>query len=1035
MQSRFLAEFRPIAALFAKFGGLDYEADPQAPEHMDAFIRWAMAVVMRHGGFMFNVSTGDKGSYFFAVFGAPVAHGDDVRRAVAAAHELRHPPPSLLGIRDVQIGVNAGRVYAGLYSGSRSVYTVNGDAVNLTARLMEAAAPGQVLIGAHAVAAVDRRFALRALDPIKVKGRSIPAAICELLGPATTSVGLNEPRYPLPIVGRADELGAIAEAVEAVHGGRGRVLAFCADAGMGKSRLVNEAIQRATIASFACFAGECQSYGTASAYLPWREVWNGLFGLSADDPPDRREQQLAAALGEAAVLAPLLATLLGLPMADNDATRSMPASVRKQTLEQLLAGWLRGRAAAGPVCVVLEDCHWIDSLSQDLLSVIASAVADLPILTVLAYRPTEVEDIVHFRMDRVTNLTEIQLGELGPAESAQLAAMLIAHLSDASDAPSEPLAQRLAERAHGNPYYIEELVRYLCQTGLDLTSEAALEQLELPASLESLVLQRIDRLSERQQRSMKVSSVIGRRFSVSWLLGAYAATIDTAQAPRDLEQICATGLTVVDTPPPQLAYLFRHAVVRDVAYETLSYSMRQELHERLGQYLESSADDHRPVDLLAYHFARSANRAKEAEYRQLAAELAIRNGAYGDALQHVRRASEIVAAQPEGPARLEQELELHLLLGTILLVVQGQGALDAKAAYDRARELARAVAPGRPLGRAIFGLWTYYLFQGLMRPAGELADEAVALTNRSPDPGVRIMAQLAVCQTHLWTGQWRKCAQHFDQVLALYDPSLHGAYITHYAQNPRFTATGSGFWALWSLGRHDRATAAVDAAIREAVALNHDFSYVIAYLNRPLLAYLERRHDKLAASVGELVERAQRARNPFYIALARVLEAWSKVMEGRYVDGLAELAEQDAAMRALGSNLVEPLVTSMLAEGYLRANRLDEGLAILDARVDRFAEQGRLSFVPEHLRVRAELLLARSNGEEEAAVDYLRRAIAVAHEQEALSYELRTATSLARVLSRRGHRAEAAVLVDRVYRALGEGLDNPDLREAAAFIG
>ncbi len=816
------------------------------------------------------------------------------------------------------------------------------------------------------------------------------------MGPAAASVRLSEPRYPLPLVGRAQEIGAIRDAIELAQDGRGQVLAFCADAGMGKSRLVNEAIQHATGASFACFAGECQSYGMATAYLPWRPVWNGIFDLAADDHPDRKRAKVAAALGEAAILAPLFDRILDLPMAENEATRSMPAQVRKQTLEQALVGCLRRRAAEGPVCIVLEDCHWIDTLSQDLLSAIAGAAADAPVLIVLAYRPVEVEDAAHFRADRVSNLTELRLSEFSPPEAARLVTSLSEYLSDERDSPSESLVHRLADQANGNPYYVEELVRFVFESRLQAPGEAVLEQLQLPASLESLILQRIDRLSERQQLAVKVSSVIGRRFSVVWLLGAYGSAIDPDSAWRDLERVAESALIVIDTPPPELAYLFRHAVVRDVAYGSLSYRLRQELHERLGRYLEELFGDRRPVDLLVYHYARSVNRHKEGEYRQLAAELAIQNGAYGDALQHVRQALEIVAAQPDDAARRGRELELQLLLGTVLLVLQGQGSSDAKGAYDRARDLARAAPPGPALGRAIFGLWTYYLFQGLMKPAEELADEAVALTGGAPDPDVRIMAQLAVCQTHLWTGQWRKCAEHFDQVLALYDPSHHDAYVTQYAQNPRLTATGSGFWALWALGRRDQAADAVEAGIREAAALNHEFTSVIAFLHRPLLAYLDRSYDLLAASVCELVERAQRARNPFYIALALALEAWSKVTIGRHDEGLAQLADQDATMRAIGSRLVEPLITSMLAEGFLHAGRLNEGLAILDERFDVFAAQGRLSLVPEHLRIRAELLLASGDGSEAAALDLLHRAKAVAHQQEALGFELRATISLAR---------------------------------------
>jgi adenylate cyclase len=1034
-QSRFFAGFRSVVALFTQFGDLNYDTEPDSGERLDAFIRWAMQVIARHGGSMVQLTMDDKGSYFLAIFGAPVAHGDDLRRAAAAGHELRNPPETLLGFRPVRIGVNAGHVYAGLYSGSRSMYNVAGDCVNVAARLMEAAQPNQVLVSAQVGSTLDRRFAIRALAPIEVKGHRKAVAICELIGPVATSVGLSEPRYPLPLVGRTSEIDAITQAIEVVQSGRGQVLALCADAGMGKSRLGNEATQRAAAASFACFVGECQSYGIATAYLPWQSVFNEIFGLTVDEPQDQKQARLAVALGEAAMLAPLLDRILDFPMAENDVTRAMPTQVRKQTLEQMLAGSLRIRSAAGPICIVLEDCHWIDSLSQDLLSAMADVVADVPVLIVITYRPAGIEDAGHFRTNRISNMTELRFGELSPPEAARLVALLIRHLSDTTGPPSEALSLRLTEQAQGNPFYIEELVRYMFESRLDVTSDGVLEQLELPASLESLILQRIDRLSDRQQLTVKVSSVIGRRFSVAWLLGAFGKTIEAGSAQRDLEHVSDAGLIVIDTPPPDLAYLFRHAVVREVAYGTLTYRLRQELHEQLGHYLEESSPGRGPVDLLAYHYARSANRPKEAEYRQLAAELAIRSGAYGDALHHVRRASEIVAAQPDGPARRGQELELQLLLGTILLVVQGQGSADAKRAYDRARELARAVTAGPALSRAIFGLWTYYLFQGQMKPAGELADEAVVLTGGSVDPAMRIMGQLAVCQTNLWTGRWRKCAEHFDNVLTLYDASHHEAYITHYAQNPRFTATGSGICALWALGLPDQAAAAVDAAIREAAVLNHDFTHVIAYLNRPILAYLARRHDILATSVRELIERAQRARNPFYIALALALEGWSMVTSGRHDEGLAQLSEQDATMRAIGSQLVEPIMTAMRAEGCLRANRLDEGLAILDERFDIFTEQGRLSFVPEHLRIRAELLLATSHDHHETAVDDLRRAMAVAREQEALGFELRAAISLARVLSSRGYQAEAGALLRPIYRRFSEGFESTDLREAAAFIG
>lgn len=1014
---RFLAEFRPVVAEFVSFAGIDYE-DAEAGRTFDVVLRRIQAVLARNGGTISDISTGDKGSYLLAVFGAPVAHGDHVRRAATAANELHRS-----GEEGLRIGLHTGRAYTGLYSGRfRSAYAVAGDAVNLAARLMTHAEPGQVLMSAALGAALDRRFSIQPLEPIGVKGRAAPVAVCELVGSAPAGSSLSEPRYTLPIVGRTRELAAIDAALAEAGEGRGGVLAFCAEAGMGKSRLVSAALQRAGDRGFATFAGECQPQGTGIAYLPWQPVWNAVLGLPVDEPDDVRREALTAALADAAPatvpLAPLLASALDLPLADNDATRSMPAPVRKQLLEQILTGTLRGRAERGPVCVALEDLHWVDALSRDLLAALAAAVVDRPVLFVLSYRLPERESPIPIPHGR-----ELALTELSADDASALATMLLGQLTE--DEPDPAAVVTIAERAQGNPFYVEELVREIVERGGSTS--------DLPGSLENLILERIDRLTPGQQLTARVASVIGRRFATEWLAGAYAGTLDSTRLAADLEGLSAAGLIVADTPAPDETYIFRHVVVRDVAYGTLGSRLREDLHERLASHLEQSFEAP-PVDLLAYHYACSANSAKEALYRRLAAEVAIRNGAYGDALTHVRRAREIVEAQPEGPERLEQELELALLLGSILLVTDGQGSAKAKATYDRARELSKALPPGPAVGRAVFGLWTYYLFQGLMGPTAELADEAVALSERSPDPGVRIMAHLAVSQTHMWTGQWQKCVEHFERVLSLYDPGQHQAYITHYAQNPRFTASNSGFWGEWMLGRPERAAAIAEAAIAEARLLDHDFTYTIAFVGRPLVAWFRRRHDEFLDSIDEYVASAQRAGNPFYVALSLSLEACAKLLRGEVDAGLRQLEEQYETMRMLGSKLVDPLIVSLLGEAHLAAGRYRDGIALLDESMVAFERDGRVSFLPDHLRLRAELLLGdRPDGHEEA-LTLLTRAVEAARLHGARSLELRAALAAARLLRSRGENEAARVSVAPVYAGFAEGLDDPDLSEARSFL-
>jgi tetratricopeptide (TPR) repeat protein len=891
--------------------------------------------------------------------------------------------------------------------------------VNLAARLMTSATPGQVLMSAPVGAALDRRFVIHPIDPIEVKGRVAPVAVCELVGTVTSGESLGEPRYPLPMVGREEERAAIDAALDAVEAGRGAVLAFSADAGMGKSRLVSTTIRRARERGIGTYVGECQPHGARIAYLPWHRVWSGLLGLPAEAPADDQRDALIGGLGAMAPnlvpLAPLLGTVLDLPMTDNDATRSMPAVVRKQVLEQVLTGLLRGRASAGPVLIALEDLHWVDELSRDLLAALASAIADVPVLIVLSYRRPEAGPPIPLQPG-----SEHVLGELTPDEATDLATMLLTHVQE--DIPDASTVEAVTDRANGNPFFIEELVREIAERGTT----------DLPTSLENLILERIDRLSPGQKLTARVASVVGRRFSTAWLTEAFPGTVDARTLPADLAALTASGLIVEDTPEPDQAHLFRHVVVRDVAYETLGFHIRRDLHEQLAAYLEAAEDT--PPALIAYHYARSANTAKEAVYRRLAGEVAIRNGAYAAALQLVQRAMEIVAGQPEGQERLEQELELALLLGSIQLVTDGQGSATAKATYDRARSIANELPPGPAVGRAVFGLWTYYLFQGLMGPTAELADEAVALTERSPDPTVRIMAHLAVSQTHMWTGRWDRSVEHFERVLALYEPERHQEYITQYAQNPRFTASNSGFWSEWMMGHPERANAVSEEAIAEAKALNHEFTYTIAFLGRPLVAWFRRRYDEFQASVGDYVTTAARSGNPFYIAFSMSLDGAARVLRGEHVEGLAELEAQYAAMGALGSKLVDPLIVTLLAEGYLTAGRPADAAALLDRVMPEFERDGRVSFQPDHLRLRAEALLRSDPEAREAALALLQQAIAVAREHGARSFQLRAALVAAPVLRDLGREDEGRALVAEAYGTFTEGFDDPDLVEARAWL-
>jgi predicted ATPase len=442
-----------------------------------------------------------------------------------------------------------------------------GDAVNLAARLMQAAKPGQILAGDSTYRPTGHRFDWEPLAPMQVKGKSEPVGVQALRAAAErVGVRLSEPAYALPMVGRVRELRRAREAIERAAQGHGQIIGITAEAGMGKSRLNAAIVQLAVERGFAAYAGAGQSYGANTSYLAWHMIWRDFFHLAASGLPEalarQLEAQLAAIDSRLAQRAPLLGVALNIPIPDNELTRSLDAQLRTELLRSLLLDCLRARVAPSspgmtkPLVLVLEDCHWLDPLSQELLEFVGRNLAELPILLIALYRPPEQ---AHGPLDwaaRFGHFTEIRLTELEPAQAEQLMRLKLAHLTGrAGEVPAE-LIERIAERAQGNPFYVEEMINYIHDRGVDLRDERALQALELPDSLRSLILSRIDRLAENEQITLKVASIVGRQFRAGWLWGSYPELGAPAEVRWRLDRLSRLDLTPLDRPEPVLEYLF-----------------------------------------------------------------------------------------------------------------------------------------------------------------------------------------------------------------------------------------------------------------------------------------------------------------------------------------------------------------------------------------------------------------------------------------------------------------------------------------------
>ena len=697
-QGLFLTELRPAVAMFVRFVGIDYDNEPDAETRLDAFISAVQRVLTRYDGTLLQVIIGDKGSYLCCAFGAPVAYEDNAHRAVLAALALHDEAGAASALPPLQIGLSQGVMRCGAYGGtSRRTYGILGDEVNLAARLMGFAAPGETMVSTSVQASVADKLTIEPRPPVQLKGKSglQPVFLIKGVRPVR-AVRLPEPDYALPMVGRDAELAQSDQVLSQTLTGHGQILGITAEAGLGKSRLVAEIVRLAQQRGMVGYGGACQSTGTRSPYLVWQPIWRALFALDPSAALTRQSRDLAALVAEWApervAATPLLGPLLGLALPANDFTQSLEPKDRQGALHALLRDCLVAVARAAQrtgsgVLIVLEDVHWIDAASTELLQELAHGIAGLPVLLVLAYRPSDLAQPYGRPLEGLPNSTEISLGVLAGAAVAQMIQLKLLQLfpTRAGDLSAALVAQ-LMERAQGNPFYLEELLNYLHDQGIDPRETGTLVGLELPDSLHRLILSRIDRLSGQQQVILKASSVIGRRFLVGWLYGAFPLLAPPDGFTLDLTQLAHLDLVPLDTPEPELAYLFKHVVTREVAYESLGASTRATLHDQMAAYLEQTATTtEQLLDILAYHYDQSDNLPKKREYLRRAGLAAAARFANAAAHAYLSRALEL--APPDDWA---EQYTLLLARETIHEVL-GERSLEA-ADLDRLEALVERLA-------------------------------------------------------------------------------------------------------------------------------------------------------------------------------------------------------------------------------------------------------------------------------------------------------------------------------------------------------
>ena len=626
-QGEFMSELRPAVMLFLGFAGIDYEHH-HAGHQLDTFICSVQRVLQRYGGYLLDLTIGDKGSSLYAPFGPLKAHEDNVPRVIAAAQELLRLPSELdLGIA-LRIGISQGWVRSGSQgSSARRAYCAVGHEVNVASRLMELASPGQILCSQRIFEATEGNWRFDSLGSVAVKGLSDPMPVYRPLGPRSTPV-LHSKKT---LVGRSHELKAITELLAETKSGKSQLLLLEGEAGIGKSRLLVELIKLAEMDDINCMVGTGQSIESRTAYYAWRGVLNSYFdlneGMELSERQQRVTQRVASVNPVLAERASLLNDILLLDLPEPDMIQTFDASLRHESLTTLIIDLLLAATENGPMAIILEDAHWMDSVSWEMALSVIRAMPDEPLLLVLALRPipeSQSDALGYNTLVALRNSRVLQLEAMTPRETHALAAV---QLGLKSDSISDEVTELLCEKAGGNPFFVEELVYALLDRGVlvadgghYILADSQAWKESIPDTVEGIVLSRIDRLPLEEQVTLKVAAVIGRGFSYQTLRDVHPQQILEDLLQTQLSNMINQDLTLLESLEPELSYIFKHVITQQVAYDTLLFSQRRELHKRVaGWYEKYYRKNLAPYySLLAYHWGQAEDIARERQYSWLA---------------------------------------------------------------------------------------------------------------------------------------------------------------------------------------------------------------------------------------------------------------------------------------------------------------------------------------------------------------------------------------------------------------------------------
>jgi class 3 adenylate cyclase/predicted ATPase len=1035
------AERRHLTVMICDLVGSTALSARLDPEDMraviDAYHAACARITRSYDGFLAEF----RGDGILAYFGYPVAHEDDAERTVRAALDIIAAVARLETLAAeplaVRIGIATGVVVIGDLSreGGLREHAVVGDTPNLAARLQALAAPGTVVVAASTRRLLGDLFHLRDLGRHELKGIAEPVAAWAVEGVSDSESRFEAVRAAAltDLIGREDEIDFLMERQRLAWKGEGQVVLISGEPGIGKSRLAAALAEHIASEPHTRLRYQCSPYHTNSALHPFITQLERAAGFKADDTSEQRLDKLEAllAMGASRIegVAPLFASMLSIPFGERYPPLVLsPTQQRRRTLAALLDQF-EGLARRQPILLVFEDAQWADATSLELLDLTVERVRQLPVLALFTSRPEFEPPWVD-----LPNVGTLTLGRL---EGNDVESM-VARVTGGRLLPVEVMKQIVA-KTDGNPLFVEELTKTVLEAGILVEDaegyrlDGPLPPLAIPATLQDSLMSRLDRLAPVREIG-QIGAAIGRDFSYS-LLRAVTGRDETALT-HALAQLEQAELVFRRGEPPEAVYSFKHALVRDAAYESLLKSRRQQLHGQIARALEERFADivASQPEIAAHHFTEAGLVERAVDYWLKAGQHAARRSANAEALNHLARGLELLPNIADRTLRNKSELLLQTSLGHSLRATKGWSVESVKRAYTRALQLCKESGFDEHTLPAVFGLWTWNFLRAALGEAQALAENLVNTAENADDPVFKVLAYEALGFTSFARGNFPAAHAALERSISMCEDNKAAAYLDLSAQDPRVHVRLYDGMALWLLGYPDQALRTCAEARRYADNSRHPFSEAMARTISLRVHQLRGEAAVVAREVAAAIELCKEHGFVHYLAMAMILGGWASAQQGEFDKGIAEIREGLEKERATDALLLESYTLGLLADACIRSQRYGQALDFLDQAQSRLNEETSERFYAAEIYRLLGETYARSHRDLDRAEHYMRKGLEVAREQKAKSLELKVCMSMYDLYELRHDAGKYRSQLGEIYGFFSEGLDTMDLVRARARL-